>query len=851
MGGAGGGQPPAASTLSITSNGKLLSIVVDLHLGEQADKEIFTEMHRGIGIGAIWMKNQSLMAHHRSHRSELGLALTKYVNENKAFPRGTADRPTVRGQGLPWQPNQRLAWTADLMRYFGPPFDSIQADRNLSWNQGQNLSIASIAVPQLLAPDDPPGSYPSGTWSSPMHGTQAPVTATHFVGISGIGLESPDLDPADPAAKKKLGVFGYDRVTKVEDITDGLDRTIALIQVPAKYKTCWLAGGGATIRYVAESDPLSAFVCTRYKSKDGTFAIMCDGKVRFIAADMNPDTFKALCTIAGGEPIADIEAIAPEVKDEVVLKPVIPGETPKPGGDDLATLKGTWKLIQGIKDGREASDEDKKTEMTFDGTKLSIKDATGTISATFALDPTKNPKWFDLTINDVKRPGIYDLAADTLHICVAMKGDRPTAFEAPDGSGRSYTKLKKVSGGAPVDPVKPPDQFKGPVVKAAELTKEWATDYDAAKKKYDLKTTVLRVTGIVKGVTIDEKGTASVDLTGFDGETEVCCRMFNPSDNDKITKTVKKGQTITVQGTIWSGGKQVFVADCQFLNAESTPGDPVKPPDEQPKGLTYERRAHKEGRFTILMPTGEPFDTMHDITTPAGEVALFISQSIDKTGKPVGHAVWYSDTPEKALAGGAEAFLDSHVKYMETKGWKIQKAEKLKVLGHPARDLIGERNDIPGKVRLVLADKRLYQIVLPRDPKIISEDRIQRILDSFKIDGDGQKDQPKPDDKKSGAGNGERPRVAFADVQPILQKQCMGCHGGGPRMKGGLDVRTVDSLSRGGEHGPAFVPGDLGKSLLWKHVSENKMPPRRPLTQADKQTLQDWIVSASDATGTR
>ena len=81
---------------------------------------------------------------------------------------------------------------------------------------------------------------------------------------------------------KKRGVFGNERITKFSDIKDGLENTILILQVPPDYKTAWLAGGGSTVRGVPETDSVRPFVCTDYNGKRGTFAIMCNGDVRFI-----------------------------------------------------------------------------------------------------------------------------------------------------------------------------------------------------------------------------------------------------------------------------------------------------------------------------------------------------------------------------------------------------------------------------------------------------------------------------------------------------------------------------------------------------------------------------------------
>ena len=68
----------------------------------------------------------------------------------------------------------------------------------------------------------------------------------------------------------------------------------------------------------------------------------------------------------------------------------------------------------------------------------------------------------------------------------------------------------------------------------------------------------------------------------------------------------------------------------------------------------------------------------------------------------------------------------------------------------------------------------------------------------------------------------------FADrVQPILKERCFGCHGE-TEMASGLDLRTREAMMRGGSRGPALIPGDARRSLLWQSVqvsAELKMPP--------------------------
>ena len=56
----------------------------------------------------------------------------------------------------------------------------------------------------------------------------------------------------------------------------------------------------------------------------------------------------------------------------------------------------------------------------------------------------------------------------------------------------------------------------------------------------------------------------------------------------------------------------------------------------------------------------------------------------------------------------------------------------------------------------------------------------------------------------------------FAEVRPALVAQCMACHGGGKTNRSGFDMATREALLRGGDSGPAVVPGKAAESPLLK-----------------------------------
>jgi mono/diheme cytochrome c family protein len=82
------------------------------------------------------------------------------------------------------------------------------------------------------------------------------------------------------------------------------------------------------------------------------------------------------------------------------------------------------------------------------------------------------------------------------------------------------------------------------------------------------------------------------------------------------------------------------------------------------------------------------------------------------------------------------------------------------------------------------------------------------------------------------------------DILPIFQAKCVTCHGANNKVKGGLDLRSVTALSKGGDSGSVVLRGDPDKSLLWETVSSDQMPPdKNKLSAAEKSKLRQWIVN--------
>lgn len=90
------------------------------------------------------------------------------------------------------------------------------------------------------------------------------------------------------------------------------------------------------------------------------------------------------------------------------------------------------------------------------------------------------------------------------------------------------------------------------------------------------------------------------------------------------------------------------------------------------------------------------------------------------------------------------------------------------------------------------------------------------------------------------------------DIKPMLARQCVLCHGP-TALKGKLLLDTAAGARKGGEHGPAIVPGKPDESLLLQviqgqHREVGRMPLKRPPLDSEQvQLLREWIAAGAPA----
>jgi hypothetical protein len=306
-----------------------------------------------------------------------------------AFPRPLATKRTDR------EPPSRISWMAGLLPYLGHDTLYSRIDFNKSWRDTRNWMAARTLVPEFIDP-----SYPYYARYAVYPGMPLDCAATHYVGISGVGVDAAEAAAGDPAMVGKLGIFGYDRATPLKTIQEkgrGLANTVLMIRVPYDGNsgvTPWMAGGGSTVRSVPEKNSLEPFLSTDPDGQRGTYALMADGTVRYLKKGMSPEVFKAICTVDGPTPnnfFMDDEF--PPLKEPKkaaapapLEKPLAPTPGSKSGGGTSAAAESVAKV------GASATpDFERKAngEVFSKAGKFSIKFPAGEVKVQQAFDTAK------------------------------------------------------------------------------------------------------------------------------------------------------------------------------------------------------------------------------------------------------------------------------------------------------------------------------------------------------------------------------------------------------------------------------------------------------------------------------
>jgi prepilin-type processing-associated H-X9-DG protein len=186
--------------------------------------------------------------------------------------------------GAPAAKKKQTAFT-DLIREF---------DVKQPWNADVHLKIARTRLTQALCPAQ----------TVPAESDQPALC--NYLGNGGIGADAPE-QPLDKSGKR-AGAFRYDTPTPLVTIIngDGASNTISFIETTSNLGP-WIRGGPSTIRCLDLAQEPYFGARKQYSGchvRKGNFAF-ADGSVRTFTDTTNPEFFRSLLTLQGGDQLID------------------------------------------------------------------------------------------------------------------------------------------------------------------------------------------------------------------------------------------------------------------------------------------------------------------------------------------------------------------------------------------------------------------------------------------------------------------------------------------------------------------------------------------------------------------
>jgi prepilin-type processing-associated H-X9-DG protein len=229
---------------------------------------------------------------------QIGLGLRVYSERIGSFPYGA-----VPNAGL--APENRQSWILavlpDMLCTHCWGLDELgKITPSMSCDDAAMQRAAVVPLGPVLCPS---ASFDSVNGPQSLFRTvdrsKSAVPST-YVGLAGLGKDAAYL----PGGDSHAGVFGFNRVTRPRDITDGMSTTLMVVET-SDLRTAWVAGGEATIRGV---DPARRPYIGKGRPFGGNhpgkaLVLFADGSVRDVQDTIAPEVFEPLSTIAGDEPL--------------------------------------------------------------------------------------------------------------------------------------------------------------------------------------------------------------------------------------------------------------------------------------------------------------------------------------------------------------------------------------------------------------------------------------------------------------------------------------------------------------------------------------------------------------------
>jgi prepilin-type processing-associated H-X9-DG protein len=217
---------------------------------------------------------------------QIGLAMHNFHDTFNHFPPGTIPSKKLK-------PEERQSWLVPLLPYMDQAalYNEMKVNLRESavWDDDDLQNANRLKISVFVNPSHKEG-FEEGE----------PAT-TDYAGWAGVGKDA----PTEKCKANKKGIFGYDRTTRMADITDGTSNTVMVSDVVAEGRGPWAQGGPATIRALTTSPYVNGPDGIGSPHKGGFHVLLADGSVRFMSEEVDEDILEALATRAGGEVVGD------------------------------------------------------------------------------------------------------------------------------------------------------------------------------------------------------------------------------------------------------------------------------------------------------------------------------------------------------------------------------------------------------------------------------------------------------------------------------------------------------------------------------------------------------------------
>jgi hypothetical protein len=241
----------------------------------------------------------------------IGMALELYQDFHRHFPTGT-----VPNTELP--PDRRLSWLVQIYPTFMVGGIGTRIEMTRAWDAEENCPPRCFCKHtdnhEMWYAEEEMGEVLVFFCPANLMRTEPALpSATHYVGVAGLGEDAAELPLSDPRA----GMFGYDRKVALSDLKHGAATTLALAEVVEGGP--WTAGGRATVRGLSADGVPYVGQAGQFTSRHPTGSLswplpvvtnvaFVDASVRGLTASVSPEVFEKLVTIGGSEPVGPFDA---------------------------------------------------------------------------------------------------------------------------------------------------------------------------------------------------------------------------------------------------------------------------------------------------------------------------------------------------------------------------------------------------------------------------------------------------------------------------------------------------------------------------------------------------------------